>query len=125
MGYNITFVTVLFIILLMIASFSAGIWLADRFHKRAQAEQKAALEKQYLRLKSGSDADDPCRPYSYTPVHHTVLENIDLTPNDGLRDGWTDGGSNNDSPAPLGNDFSDRLKENGQATFKFRNPKQA
>lgn len=58
----------LIVILLLVASFSAGVWLADWFNTRARAEQKEALEKQYLRLRSGSDADDPVKPYKYFPA---------------------------------------------------------
>lgn len=53
-----------FIILtLIIGSFVAGLKLANWYNAKASAEQKYALEKQFVRLQAGSDADDPVQPY--------------------------------------------------------------
>ena len=43
--------------------FYAGIRTADRYHEEAKREKEYALNVQYVRLKTGSDADDPCKPY--------------------------------------------------------------
>ena len=98
MGYNITFVTVLFIIFLMVGSFSAGMWLADKFNKRAAKEQKEALERQYVRLVARSDADDPCRPYIPSVVANPT--------------GFDDG--------PIDAKFMTELHETGKAKTQFR-----
>lgn len=103
MGYNITFGTVLLIILLVAGSFSAGVWLADRFNTRAAREQKLALEKQYVRLVSRSDADDPCKPYLPKPV---VAPGFDETFPTG----------------PIDQKFMDDLQQNGKAATRFRKP---
>ena len=82
--------TIITVILVAIA-FAAGVTTTEHFYIKAQAEQKAALEKQYLRLISCSDADDPCRPYMYTkPVQ------------------------------PISQQFMDQLKQTGKAMTKFK-----
>lgn len=95
MGYNITFWTVLWIVVLMGASFSAGVWLAERFNSLARREQKEALERQYVRLVSRSDADDPCKPY------------ITQTPS-----AFPSG--------PIDQQFMNDLQQNGKAAIRFR-----
>lgn len=94
MGYNITFTTVLLIVFLMVVSFSAGIWLAERFHRRAQAEQKEALQRQYLRLQAGSDADEPCQPYQFAPPNKPI--------------------------GPITPEFMEELRQTGRARTEFR-----
>lgn len=48
-------------------SFFLGLKLSDRYHDQAAYEQKIALQKQYVRLTAGMDADSPVQPYVYTP----------------------------------------------------------
>ena len=81
------FVTVLLItLLLIVASFIAGLKLSGYYHKSALAEKEYALQKQYARLRAGADADDPVGPY--IPRQRAVL-----------------------SP-----EFEERLRKNGRAT---------
>ena len=54
-------------LILIILSFISGLKLSDHYHKVSDAEKKYALEKQYLRLKAGMDADDIMQPYVAPP----------------------------------------------------------
>lgn len=85
------------IVALVAASFFAGVGLANCFNKQALAEQKEALEKQYLRLKANADADDPCKPYRYFA---------------------------NTSPLPSPQ-FEERLKQDGKAIAKLERTKRS
>lgn len=51
------------IVLLTAASFFSGMKVSDRYHKLARDERELALMKQFARLQTGSDADDPVQPY--------------------------------------------------------------
>ena len=51
------------VLLLIICSFVAGLKLSGWYHRQAAEERQYALEKQFVRLKAGSDADDPVGPY--------------------------------------------------------------
>ena len=89
---------ILFAVILVAASFFCGACFSDYFNRRAHNEQRAALERQYLRIQAGSDADDPCRPYVYTrptPVVQNILN-------------------------PVDNQFMDELHSRGRAKKKFR-----
>ena len=60
----VEFITVLLITLvLIIASFVAGLKLAGYYNKTASAAKEYALQKQYVRLIAHADADDPVAPY--------------------------------------------------------------
>lgn len=48
---------------LLAASFMAGVKFADTYATRRENAVDYALKRQYIRLKSGADADDPCQPY--------------------------------------------------------------
>lgn len=51
------------IVTLIVGAFAAGMKIADRYHNQAWREQVYALQKQYARLQTGCDADDPVQPY--------------------------------------------------------------
>lgn len=58
------FATILILVLLLIiGSFIAGLKLSGYYHRIASAEKEYALQKQYVRLRAGADADDPVGPY--------------------------------------------------------------
>ncbi len=65
---NVLYPAVTFI--LIVAAFIAGLKLSDYYHAIALAERKYALEKQYVRLQAGMDADDPVQPYVASPDKH-------------------------------------------------------
>lgn len=88
---TISILGVVLIILSMAASFAAGFKLSDYSRNKMDSEIKYALEKQYVRLQAGSDADDPCQPY-------VNKQRIQLPP-----------------------EFDNRLKTNGQATMMVGN----
>ena len=97
------------ILLLPVLAFIAGLKISDRYHTQSEQEKRYYLQKQYMRLQTKSDADDPCQPYiPWEEEHYTPLKNIDLNAGD------TDGDN------VLGEDFTQRLKENGRATKQFR-----
>lgn len=89
---SVDMVDTIIILILVAIAFAAGVMLTERFYAKAAAEQKAALERQFLRFKAGSDADDPCRPYVYAPQPVN----------------------------PIGSAFMDTLKREGKAKTKFR-----
>lgn len=90
-------ITIVVIAILLFASFFAGVGLANWFNDQARAEQKEALEKQYLRLKAGADADDPCKPYVFSQPHDPI-------PGYG----------------PISQEFMDELRQTGRARTEFR-----
>jgi len=51
------------IVLLMVVSFFGGILTANWYNEKARKEEQYLLEKQYLRLKAGTDFYDPAGPY--------------------------------------------------------------
>ena len=53
----------LLIMFIHVACFVTGIKLANWYNNRAHQQEKDALERQFLRLRANSDADDPCKPY--------------------------------------------------------------
>jgi len=87
----------LIIMLLHVLCFVAGMKIANHYNNKAALEKKDALERQFVRLQTRSDADDPCRPY--------------LRP---LNTGDPDGDS------PIGDSFMQSLKEHGKAAVRFR-----
>lgn len=94
----------LIIILIHIGCFIAGIKLANYYNDKAAQERKDALERQYLRLVSHSDADDPVRPYIAQPQFQIPVED-------------TDGDAN---LQPITQDFMDELRATGRAKVSFR-----
>lgn len=87
------------IVLLVVSaiSFFCGLKLSDRYHSIAAYEQKAALQKQFVRLNAGVDADDPAQPYVYVPPMKKRRFSVDQN-------------------------FVDRLRTNGSATIAVDNP---
>ena len=61
-----TFLCSLICLALIVLSFIAGLRLDNYYHTRFSISQKEALERQFMRLRAGMDADDPVRPY-YNP----------------------------------------------------------
>ena len=57
----------LLILVLIAGAFLYGKYLGDKYHKEAETEKTYALQKQYVRLKAGCDADDPGQPYVAHP----------------------------------------------------------
>jgi len=51
------------ILFLHVVCFAAGVMLANKYHREQDMAVKDALERQYLRLRAGADADDPAKPY--------------------------------------------------------------
>jgi len=83
------------IVLLIAVAFVSGMITADRFNRRAAYETQVALQKQYLRLRAGVDADDIGQPYVYAPKYRHRY-----------------------SASP---EFIDRLRTNGSATESVKN----
>lgn len=91
----------LIIITLHVLCFIAGMKLSDRYHRDAEISRKEALERQFVRLRTKSDADDPCRPYIAPQVCHPVPDS--------------------DSKVnPIPPEFMRELKDNGKAKTAFR-----
>ena len=92
----------LIIMLIHVLCFIAGVKLANHYHREAIADQKEALERQYLRLKAQADADNPCKPYlaprASFPVKNTGDFDGDIVSEQFMKD----------------------LKENGKAKMSFR-----
>ena len=64
-GDSIDVVAIVVSVVLILGSFRLGMYVADCYNERSARKVKDALERQYLRLRAGSDADDPCGPYQY------------------------------------------------------------
>lgn len=95
-----------FIILaLIVLSFISGLKVSEHYHKKAAADMKEALEKQFLRLKARADADDPCKPYG-TPQVYTPIKQLFST-------------GDYDGDNPLNEEFINKLKDKGKATVKL------
>lgn len=92
------------IILLIVLSFISGLKLSDHYHNQEKQNLRDALERQFLRLKAGSDADDPVRPYRRR-----------LAPLSDLNVGDCDG-----DPQPIPESFVRDLKQNGKAKMTFK-----
>ena len=92
---------VVVIILLIVASYVAGMATANWYHAKAEFEKKHALELQYMRLKAGTDYNDPSGPY-LSPAYAGRT----------IRKGFT--------PAQM-NEFEARLKNNRSATVMLNN----
>ena len=86
----------LIIIALIVGAFIGGLKLSDRYHDNENIRVKEALERQFLRLKTKMDADDPCKPYvrCYTPIQPT---------------------GDYDGDGPISPEFMKELKETGKA----------
>ena len=59
------------VLILIILSFISGLKLSGYYHRKADAEREYALQKQYMRLRAGADADDPVAPY--VPRQRVIL----------------------------------------------------
>ena len=90
------------IVTLHVLCFIAGLKLANWYHANAERDRKDALERQFVRLQTRSDADDPCKPYVFPAP-------IVAPSNNGFDD--------------VKEQFADRLKKNGQATAMLKNRK--
>lgn len=87
--------------ILMFAAFFAGIALANWYNDKAQAALKEAIERQYLRLRAGADADDPCKPYMFSQP--PSVNPVDPIPGYG----------------PISPEFMDELRATGKARTQF------
>lgn len=88
------------VIALIVVSYLAGLKTANWYNDKAAAEQKHALEVQYVRLRTGSDFNDPVGPYIASPACAGRT----------IRKGFT--------PAQL-KEVEARLKNTGSATVKL------
>ena len=100
----------LLIMFIHVACFVTGIKLANWYNNRAHQQEKDALERQFLRLRANSDADDPCKPYM--PRYDCIRS---YTPAPPVQPTGEMDGDNLISP-----DFIERLKENGKATQRLK-----
>ena len=73
----------LIIILLVVGSFMAGMTIANRYNRAATRDTKDALERQFVRLKAGADADDPVKPYAAAGYEFTPLQPVPTGDYDG------------------------------------------
>ncbi len=118
----------LIIMLLHVLCFYAGMKIANYYNEKALSEKKDALERQYLRLRTRSDADDPCRPYSYHVQPQFTQAPAAMSAEPGMSANmFTDMCSVNsgntgdcDGDSPIGSSFMDELRNKGVAKTKFR-----
>lgn len=89
------------IIIMLAASYAAGMATANWYRTKAEVEKKHALELQYMRLKAGTDYNDPSGPY-LAPAYAGRT----------IRKGFT--------PAQM-SAFEARLKNNRSATVMLNN----
>lgn len=94
------------IIALHILCFISGLKLANYYNTKRETEVKDALERQFLRLRAHSDADDPCRPYGRQVSYQPIQLSPQPTEDDNLQ--------------PITQEFMDQLKQTGQAKTTFR-----
>ena len=99
----------LIIISLIVLSFIAGLRVDNRYHLNALNDRKDALERQFVRLRACSDADDPVKPY--VRRCHAPQTNI-VTPIP-VNTGDTDGDQ------LINQQFMDHLQKNGRASTKL------
>lgn len=78
------------IVALVILSFIGGMKISDHYHAKALLHERIELQRQYVRLQTGQDADDPCQPY----IMPQLQRQFTVTP-----------------------EFLDRLRTNGAATM--------
>lgn len=74
---------------LIICSFIGGLKLSDYYHRCSEEAVTYALQKQFVRLQAGADADDPAGPY-------VSRQKIQLPP-----------------------EFEEKIKQNGRATISI------
>lgn len=91
-----TILNAIFILILLILSFIAGLMLDNYYCKRASLEIKEALERQFVRLRVCADADDPVKPYGTPQVSPPVPKQ------------------------PISQEFMDKLQQDGRAKTAFR-----
>lgn len=99
------------IVALHVLCFIAGVKLANYYNNKHQIEMKEALERQYLRLKTRMDADDPCRPYVHLQPQSVSQAQfagpVCPPPNNGF-------------DSPIDQSFMQNLKDNGKAVTGFK-----
>lgn len=85
-------------------SFIAGKTISDTYHREYTIREKEALERQYLRLRTRMDADDPVKPYvAPSPARFIPPQNA--------------------FPDELLTQFDKKMRTNGQATAILNNNK--
>ena len=88
-----------------------GLITANWYHRKAEEDKRYALERQFLRIRAGTDYYDPAGPYLARP----------LTSGQAIR-GTRIPQSKAFTPAQL-DEFEARLKDNGQAVLQLgKNP---
>lgn len=98
------------IIVLHVLCFAAGVKLANWYNKNSRRELKEELQRQYLRLKTNMDADDPCRPYMMSVEQ--VAPVPDMQPKVYKHPA--------NSKQPISPQFMEQLQQTGQAKTQFR-----
>ena len=99
------------IIMLHVICFIAGMELANKFHREKDIAVKEALERQYLRLQTRSDADDPVRPYQHEARQYfPPAGNIVPMPT----------GDYDGDVGPITPQFMEQLKTTGKAKTAFK-----
>lgn len=94
---------VIAIIALMVISYFAGMKTANWYRDKADVDKRHALELQYMRLRAGTDFNDPSGPYLASPAGgRTTIR------------GFT--------PAQM-DQFEARLKDKGSATIQLNQAK--
>ena len=96
------------ILAIHVLCFIAGIKLANYYNRQAKLDIKDALERQFVRLRTRSDADDPCKPY----VHHGFVQTVPVTP--------VYPSGDYDGDGPISPEFMEQLRQNGSAKTSFR-----
>ena len=93
-------------VLLITLSFVGGLMLDSYYQAKINREVKDALEKQYVRLRAMTDADDPCRPYG----SHATVKPIPISyqPIQSAKTG------------PINEAFMNELRTKGRARTAFR-----
>jgi len=114
------------IVSLIIGAFIAGVRLDNYYQTKAAKALKDALQQQYVRLRAGSDADDPLKPY-LGPTAGAKITRMpanfirpDLHPYSGDSDGDDPIPELAEKPKPITSEFMDNLKTTGQASVRFR-----
>ena len=91
------------IVILLVLSFIAGLKLDNYYHTRAAADQKDALERQFVRLQARADADDPCKPYGTPRFYPPIPVTYPTEP-----------------AQPISQEFMNELQTKGRAKTSFR-----
>lgn len=105
----------LIILSLIFLSFLAGMKLANHYNRQSEQNRKDALERQFVRLRTQTDADDPVRPYVHRAAPRSYVPPVVAPMN--FNTGDFDG--DNQVKQAIDQSFMDHLKTNGRASTKL------